>query len=252
MKHPKLLIILSSSIFAVFAVLFLTSLFSVRDLKCEYSIYGKADFSAVESILSEYEGKSLLFIDEKEIENKINETTPYNVETVEKVFPSTVKVVLSAMQERYAVSAGDGTYYILDELFTVVDKRESIKNSADALDNILLSFIGTEPPALVLKTRIDVSDNVIFNIIDQIARSLESPRDHVLSVTFDDKGYGDYYLTVAMREGVALEIRKANLSTDGKIKATFDKYFALSDAEKLSGKVICTELDGGEIVADYE
>lgn len=252
MKHPKLLIILSCCISALFLVLFFISLFSVKDLQCEYSVYGKAEFSAVEEIFSEYEGKSLLFLDEKEIETKINESTVYNVESVEKVFPSTIKVVLSAMQERYAIDAGDGTYFILDELFTVADKRASISNSADALDNILLGFIGVEPPALQIKTRIDADSNVEFSLIDKIAEGLGSPRDHITKITFDDKGYGNYYLYVSMREGVVIEIRKAVENTDEKIRVAFEKYFALEDKDKLGGKIICYELQEGGVVADYE
>lgn len=252
MKHPKLLIILSCSIVALFLVLFFTSLFSVRDLECEYSVFGKAEFSEVEEVLKEYSGKSLLFIDEKEIENKINESTSFNVEKVEKVFPSSIKVVLSAMQERYAVSAGDGTYYILDETFTVVDKRDSVKNTADALDNIVLEFLGVVPPEMSIKTRINSTENVEFFIIDEIAKGLVSPRDFILEITFDDKGYGNYYLTAKMREGVTVEIRKANENAAEKVKVAFDKYFALEDKDKLSGKIICYELDGGGVVADYE
>ena len=119
-------------------VLFLTALFSVKDLVVEYSVYGRWSSEDVDGILSAYEGKSLVFVDAEEIKKEISSKTPFIVERVEKEYPSSIRVVLSSRQERYAVERADGGYYILDEIFTVCDEREEIKNSADMLDNILL------------------------------------------------------------------------------------------------------------------
>ena len=251
MKYPKLILILSSVLAALVVVLFLTSLFSVKDSEFSCSVYGEADFEELEEILGAYKGKNILFIDTENIRKEINDKTFFNAESVKKIYPSTIGVTLSARQERYAVQDGD-EYYILDEAFTVTEKRASVKNRSDALDNIVLSFKGVEPPALSIKTRVDAGANVEFGLIGEITRGLSSPRDHITAITFDDRGYGDYYILVSMREGVTVEIRKARERIAEKVQKAFDKYFALSDKDKLSGRVICYELVSGEIVAYYE
>ena len=253
MKHARLLIILTIALVTGFAVFFVVSLFTVKDVVSEYSVYGAAKFDEVESILSEYEGKSLVFVDCDEIKKRINENTVYNVESVTKEYPSTIRVELSSRQERYAVADPDGGYFILDEVFAVSDLRADYKNTADELDNILLDFIGVDRPELVVKTRADREHNVALSLVGSIVGKIEGPRDHIVSVVVEDKGYGDYYLTVNFREGVTAEIRKADEQTDSKAEKTFEKYFSLSDKDKLSGKIICFALSGdGEVVAQYD
>ena len=233
-------------------VLFLTALFSVKDLVVEYSVYGRWSSEDVDGILSAYEGKSLVFVDAEEIKKEISSKTPFIVERVEKEYPSSIRVVLSSRQERYAVERADGGYYILDEIFTVCDEREEIKNSADMLDNILLEFVNIDVGGLAVKTRVDLTENTAFAIVNAFTGEINSPRDHIISVTVEDKGYGNYYLTAVMREGVSIEIRKAGDRIAEKSAAALEKYFALADKDKLSGKVICFEADGGDIIAQYE
>ena len=252
MKHAKLLIILTIALVTGFAVFFIVSLFTVKDVVCEYSVYGVAKFDEVEKIVSDYEGRNLTFIDVEEIKSRVNSGTIFNVESVEKEYPSTIRIKLSSRQERYAVENGEGGYYILDEVFAVCDVRSGIKNSADELDNVLLTFINVEEPELIVKTRADFEGNVALSLVKNVVEKLESPRDHIISVTVEDKGYKDYYVTVNFREGVVAEIRKADESTLEKAEKTFERYFGLSDKDKLSGKIICFALDAGGVVAQYD
>ena len=252
MKHPKLLIILCSVLAVVMVVLFVTSLFSIKDLTVQYSVYGKAEFDDVENILAEYRNTNIFFFDEKKLEDKINSRTAFNVESIEKVYPSTIKIVLSSRQERFAVPTGDGRFFILDELFTVCDIQDSTANNTDTLGNILLTFKNIDVGELEMKTRLDTTEAIPFGVIETLAAEAGSPRDFITSIDLEDMGYKNYYLTAFMREGVVIEIRKVDIRTEEKVKAALGKYFALSDKDKLSGRIICYELASGEIVADYE
>ena len=251
MKHAKLLIVLSSLVAMFFVALVLTALFSVKDLPVTYSVYGKAEFSEVEEVLSKYKGKNLFFVKTDEIKKDINENTSFTVEKVEKKYPSTIEVVLSSRQERYAVVSEDG-FYILDDVFTVCDKRSSSLNSADGLDNVIVEFSPSIAPTLTVKKRADVENDEALKIMKEVFDEIPSPRDCVRSVFFEDKGYGDIYITIVFTEGVSAEIRKADEKTSDKVKKTYEKYVASDDGDKLSGKIICFEMQGGVIVADYE
>ncbi|MBP5373228.1 MAG: hypothetical protein J6Y44_03485 [Clostridia bacterium] len=111
MKHARLVIILTIALLAGFAVFFVLSLFTVKDVICEYSVYGIADFEDVENILSDYEGRNVFLVNTEEITARINGETIFNVEGVEKEYPSTIRVKLSSRQERFAVETVGG-YYI--------------------------------------------------------------------------------------------------------------------------------------------
>ena len=237
---------------AGFAVFFVVSLFTVKDVVSEYSVYGVAEFDEVEDILDDYEGKSLVFVDCDEIKNRINKDTVYNVESVKKEYPSTIRVKLSSRQERFAIAAQGGGYYILDEVFAVCAVREDASNSADELDNVIVDFINVDEPELIVKTRADYENNVALSLVKSVIEKIASPRDHILSVTVEDKGYNDFYFTIRFREGVTAEIRKASEMTEEKAEKTFERYFDLSDKDKLGGKIICFMLDEGEVVAQYD
>lgn len=251
MKHAKLVIILTIAMVAGFAVFFLLSLFTVKDVICEYSVYGAAEFEDVENILSEYEGRNVFLVNTEEISARINDETIFNVEEVKKEYPSTIRVKLSSRQERFAIETTGG-YYILDEVFAVSEIRADKKNSADELDNILLTFTNVEAPELVLKTRADYENNVALSLVKTVIDSIDSPRDYILSIDVEKKEENNFYVTVFFREGVVAEIRKAGELTEEKAEKTFERYLALSDWDKLSGKMICFANNDGEVVVQYD
>lgn len=251
MKHARLVIILTIALLAGFAVFFVLSLFTVKDVICEYSVYGAADFEDVENILSDYEGRNVFLVNTEEITARINGETIFNVEGVEKEYPSTIRVKLSSRQERFAVETVGG-YYILDEVFAVSEIRADKKNSADELDNILLTFTGMQAPELVLKKRADYENDPALKLIKGVIDGIESPRDHIISIDVEKKEENNFYVTVSFREGVVAEIRTANDLTAEKAEKTFERYFALSDWDKLSGKILCFNREGVGVVAQYE
>ena len=77
MKHKKIFYILTVSLYVVVVLLCLSFLFSVKEVKRNYSmISGSERYLQVEKQLDEYKNKNLLFLNTSKITNKL-ETDPY-------------------------------------------------------------------------------------------------------------------------------------------------------------------------------
>ena len=243
MKHARLLIILSVVTFIAFAVMFFHVLFSVRDVNAYYSVYTDDEVAKAEEVLSSYKGRNLLFVSTKDIESKITLNTTLKVKSVSKIYPNGIKVELTGRQERFAIPAGDGLYYILDEEYSVIEKRGNIKNP-DGLDNILLSFDTVTPVEIAEKSSLNISDGSVLESTAQIISAFSSPRDSLLSVSVSERKEetGNVTVSLTLRDGVVIEVRKALEKPKAKIEAGLEKYSLLSDSEKTQGKILCYEV----------
>ena len=250
MKHKRLLIILSVVVALAFGVLVFVALFSVKDVTVNYSVYG-ARVEGVEDVLSVYKGKNLLFVSESDIEKTIKDNYALKVDFVEKVYPSTIIVGVSSRQERFAVSTGEGDYYVVDEEYAVVDRREDCSNFADSLDNIVVTFDVSEKIEISLNKYLDASDAYVKAFIGVIEK-FDSPRDEIESVSVVETAEkGNVRITLNTRVGLAIVIFKALERTDEKAQAAVAKFRYLSDTDKLTGKIECLETSDGKISAVY-
>ncbi len=251
MKHARLVIILSVLTTLAFAAMIFHVVFTVRDVNAYYSVYTDDEVAKVEEVLSSYKGRNLLFVSVKDVEKRITEETSLKVKSVKKVYPNAIKVELTGRQERFAIPAGDGTYYILDEEYSVVAKRTSLKNP-DGLDNIILSFDTIDKVEVKEKQTLNVTDGGILEVTANIISSFASPRDALSSVTVSERKEekGNITVYVTLRDGVIIEVRKALDKGKAKIQAGIAKYNTLSDWEKTEGIIICNEVKG-EVAATY-
>lgn len=251
MRYKRLLLILSIVVLFAFSALVFVAVFSVKDIDVTYSVYGETGDLA-EEILSQYVGRNLLFVDEAEIADRLKSATALKVDFVEKVYPSTIKVSLSSRQERFAISDGAGGYYVADEEYAVVDKRSTAANSTDALDNIVVRLDVGESLTLAVGGELPIEEKPYLKAFKTVVESFSSPRDEICSVLiYQTAEAGNYRITVTLRQGVRIVVYKATEKTFQKINAGISKLSALTDAEKLDGKIECWELDGGSVTAVY-
>ena len=250
MKHKRTVIYLLVAVIAAFAVLVFVSLFSVKDIEVSYSVYGENQYDC-KKILSKFKGQNLLFLDEGEVQRELEKQTVLKIDKVEKVYPSTIKVSVSSRQERFAILDKSGEYFVVDDEYSVVAKRDSIKNHTDELDNILVKFDVSSDLKFSIRDNLDFS-NEVFSSFKTVADSFESPRDEIKEITiFETEERGNYRITVNLRVGVKIILYKASEKTQEKMAKAIAKLKALSDTDKLSGEIISLEREGGEIYATY-
>ncbi len=252
MRNKRLVIILLSLIFVAVVALSFTALYSVKDVECSYSVYDSSDVGKAQELLQSFKGKNLLFLKEDAVEKAILDNTSLKVESVEKVYPNKIKVKLTSRQERFAILSSSGSYYILDEDFTVVAIRNNISNTADELDNILVDFQVEDKPNLELKQTLDIDNDLRYNALYRCVKPFSSPRDEILSITlYETEEKGNFRVFIKLREGVTIVVYKALTNTDNKILAGLSKYSALDDKDKLQGQIVCYEETSGLIKAVY-
>ena len=250
MKYGKLMTILSATVAVAFLLLVFVAVFSVKDVNVDYCVYGERA-EGVEEALSVFEGRNLLFISEAEIEEEIKKNAAVKVNGVRKVYPSSIYVSVSRRQERYALKSSDGEYYILDEEFAAVDKRGDTSNEADGLNNILVEFDVKTPPVATVNSYLDGED-VYVKAFETAIGCFLTPRDIIESVlVYETPEIGNVRITIRLRSGLEIVVYKALERTYEKTRAAIEKLDTLSDADKITGRIECLELAGGDISAVY-
>ncbi|MBO4572552.1 MAG: hypothetical protein J5762_02120 [Clostridia bacterium] len=250
MKHKRLLIILSAAVATAFAVLVFVALFSVKDVVVHYSVYGER-VTAAEEVLSQFKGKNLLFVDENEVADLISEKLALKVDGVKKVYPAGIEVSVSRCRERYAFYR-DGAYYIADEQFAVVDKRDDSSNSGDGLGNIIVETDINEELSLEVLTRLDYVNDPYIRALKQTVEPFSDPRDVISRILiYETAEKGNVRITLSLRTGVEIVVYKAFERTGEKVSAAIEKLSTLSDGDKLVGKIECLEREDKTVYAVY-
>lgn len=247
MKHARLLISLLAATAVVFAAMVFHVAFSLRDVNVYYSVYTDGEVEKAEKLLKSFEGKNLLFLKEEEVESAIIGNTSLKVKKIEKNYPDALVVELVARQERFAVETADGEYFILDDEYSVTDKRADFANEGDGLANVLIEFELLTNPVLEVKGTLNVKNGALGAMAKTVAK-FDSPRDSIKSIRLLEREKDNVTVFVTLKEGVTIEIRKALERLDEKLEAGLAKYASLTDGEKIEGSVLCYE-SLGKIVA---
>ncbi len=249
MKHRKLFLISVTALALLFVVLCFFAVFSVNDINVQYSVYSDSDKALCDEILDGYRGKNLLFLDVDDLKQEILDKTSLKVESITKQYPFTLNVKLFARQERFAIQTAQGDYYILDDEYTVIDKRQSPINGADNLSDIILEFITPDTLTLNLKAPLELSNDSLLQSLKLSLSCFDSPRDLIERVTVYkvDNEADNYRLIFTFRSGVKMEVRKALDLPKEKTQAGLQKYLSLTDVDLFKGTIICYTLDSGEV-----
>ncbi len=250
MKHKRTLIFLLITLAIAFAVLVFVSLFSVKDIDVNYSVYGENEYDC-SKILAPFKGKNLLFLDENDVKKELEKQTVLKIDKVEKVYPSTIKVSVSSRQERFSILDKGGGYFVVDDEYAVVGKRADIKNHTDKLENILVRFELSYDLKFSIRDNLDFSDFVLLSF-KTVVDNFDSPRDEIKEIyIYETQEKGNIRITITMREGVKIILYKATERTQEKIVKAINKLAGLEDTDKLSGEIISLERESGEIFATY-
>lgn len=127
MKNKKLYLSGLIVLFALVIIALLFVTFSIKDIKTEYSVSERQiDVTKLEEKIKEFKGKNLVFFNQEEIENVVAEFPYFEVESVEKSFPSTLSIKLKERQQVYSVKV-EGKFAVLDNNGIVIDLLESKK-----------------------------------------------------------------------------------------------------------------------------
>ena len=112
--------VLMAVVIIIVALVGVTFLFNVREIKVEGDIQ-RYDVNELIAASGVTKGKSLLFLNEEKISDSVCSAYPYvSVVTIRKEYPSTVTLIISESTECAAMKF-EGEYYLLDENCRILD-----------------------------------------------------------------------------------------------------------------------------------
>ena len=236
--------------FAVAAVAACVTLFSVKKVSAEFSVYGDSYAEEIQNDLDGLKGKNMVFLKESEVYALCDKYPYYEVTAVEKSYPNVLKVSIKKRMEAFKISDADKTYVLDGEGHVLSDNGQ-----AEFPQNIVPVSLGElKISSASLGEKMVTSDDGLFYSVINASRSA-GHIDVVKKIGFELLYDGENYtgrLVVETYTGVEIKIFKIEDDGENKIREAFNKYETLSDYEKSSDKLIVTKNEtSGEIYADW-
>ena len=201
-----------------------------------------------DELYSFYKNKSIFSAKQKDVKNILEQYPYFRVVEFEKVYPNEVVVTIEEEAEVYAVEKSEGEYYILGETGAVLEIRSSQKNRLDKADNVLIKGLTVNGQKGGVLSGDDCWES-IFMFCKTMDETLGGIRSNVQSVEILARTPETFYL-IKIREGVKIYVGNPSTLTVEKAKKAMDKYMALSDAERITGRLTVRDSEG-EVVVSY-
>lgn len=232
----KHLIIMVAVAFAIAVVAACVTLFSVKKVSAEFSVYGDSQAEAIQAELDNLKGKNMVFLKKSEVYALCEKYPYYEIISVEKSYPNVLKVSISKRVEAFSVTC-DGKTYVLDNEGRVL----SDNGQAEFPQNIVPVSLGElKVSSADLGAKITTTDDNLFYSVLNTCKALsvtDLVKEIDLQLDFDGENYNG---KLVFHTYTGVEIKIFNIEDDGenKIRDAFIKYETLSDYEKSSYKLI--------------
>lgn len=258
MQKKKIWIfLLTGIVFLSSVVLGITSTYridAVTVLPAVVSEAAKSEAEALQQQLFEAYEKDSYFSVDKEKAEKIMQDFPYfRMVSFKKSHPNRIIVEVVEDEELYAVPVAgvENSYYILGVDGTVLGIRDSYSNRLDGAENLLLKGF-TAVGERGKKLSGDVNLNTTLELCQEMSRLLGGIRRNAVLVEVLNftSSQADTILRFSMREGIKIYIGNISSLTKEKAAAAIEKYYSLSDDERLTGRIAVSD-NNGEIVVGY-
>ncbi|MGN1234629.1 MAG: cell division protein FtsQ/DivIB [Christensenellaceae bacterium] len=201
---------------------------------------------ALQKTLDERIGTNYVSVDEEEIAELA--ASPYlEVVSVKKAFPDLVVVTVREKWELFAVQDGED-YYMLDKNGVILARSSVNANRVDGGENVLLSGVQIVSPVVGETAQLYLSGGssassegvrrmiALAGLLDEKLGGLRSCVESVSLRAATDNPQ-DEIVTFVTKEGVLLCIADPSSLGEEKAAAVTEKYLALSDVNKLFGRV---------------
>lgn len=255
MRYKRLLVLFTCSIFLTALIVCFFSVFRVS----EVNIYTTEIINSNENIKElVYEnskdsyGKNLFFLNQKDIVNKLNKTSPYiNVKKVEKRYPNILEISVEERKEVYSIFY-QNKFFVLDESFQVLAIKENNKNNIDSLENILLNLNVADFDYQTLKVgkKLKVYDKVSFECLSNLSNLIFENRANLKSVELTVKKDGHFMreLTLTFKEGLVIVLQSLQERSVDKFNSAIEYYLACENKGDLTKLYANIHIESGEII----
>lgn len=243
-----LIAVVAAGIAAVFTVTMVDSAFSV------YSEAGREDAIEIRKRLDKFVGKSAVALKLDDLERIVTEYDGFRVESVEKKYPSTVKISIKERKETFAaISAGGFSVYDEQGCY-LYEKTENI-NRIDGGNNVLLvGFAFQAQPREKLQGEYAEEFFSTVEVLEQLGEYRSNFLKFELFKAGSSANRTNDFFYLYTREGVVIKIKNPAGHTADKVSKALQRYLELSDRERVTGSINVTDnlLQEGEISVSYD
>ena len=226
----KYLIIMVAVAFGIAVIAACVTLFSVKKVSAEFSVYGDSQAEEIQAELDGLKGKNMVFLKKSEVYAICDKYPYYEVTSVEKSYPNVLKVSIAKRVEAFTVQDADKAY-VLDSKGVVLNDKGEIEFPQNAISIDLGDFKISD--GTVGKKIVTSDDELFYSVIkaSQSSGIVDVVKSIKLDLVFDGENYtGDAWFHTYT--GVSIDIDKVNEDGEEKIKAAFEFYESLSDYDK--------------------
>lgn len=248
MKHKRLVIITTCLVFVMVCVLCLKELFSVKDITVVYSVTSNEVTEEVLSLLEKYKGESIFSIDDEKITEEITANRYLKVLSVEKKYPNELIINLQERTEKYYYEKA-GEYFFFDEEYFIVRKSTDSPHEKEYLTEFIFENMDNSQNYYPMEIECELKSvfnfpDCFINDVAVITHNIEKVSSNVLKISFiQTPEEGNYFIYLQMKEGVLIQINKAGVRLEEKIKSGVDFYIDLEEDRKIAGLIKVMERD---------
>ena len=238
MKHKKIFYILIVSLYVVVLLLSLSFLFSVKEVKRNYSmIAGSQRYTQVEEKLDSYQNKNLLFINTSKIKNNL-ENDPYIVvKSIKKDYPNVLIVDIEERREMFVIET-ETEKFILDDKYFVLKKLD--KQAETENIKLILNYKQFDSTQLFVGEELKAINDEIIVCVNEML-SIFSDWKNLLKCIEVEQVFGEatnFRVNFHTNQGVVIEVWKALDEGVKKAQEAYNRYCSLTDFEKTKGRLL--------------
>lgn len=222
MKAKKVLTILICAVLVAILVSCGLFVFSVKEVVGEFSLFDLSNADRLQSVLDEYKGENLLFMDLGKIRTKVQSDPYFEVTSMGKMFPNVINVGIRERREVFLIDDEESTYVLSEEGYVLSVLSEDRKATLDMRNFISISLDGIEITEKTFGQKISTDcDDYFYSVIEAV--NAVDLTDNVKSVIITKKAENADAL-LSTYTGVDILIYDVKDKCYEKIVAGFDCY----------------------------
>lgn len=258
MKKKLVIILLTVALFLCGCGVGVATVFRVDGVRLDASrISEESDVEAkdLRKRLEElYLNENIFTARKSKAESIMSEFPYFRITAFKRSYPDVLIIEVVEDEEVFVVETqpNSGQYYLLGLDGTVLGVRDTVANRFDDERNVLLK--GKDLTVTGEKGSIITGDDCLqpmLRLCKVLSDKLNGLRGNLVSVEILFRPTEGPVFRLQMQEGVEMIFYNPDCLTEEKAEKGIEKYFALTDAEKMSGTLLVLDNGEGSVIVSY-
>ena len=253
MNTKKVVLILIAVAFLLITVFSLIGLFAIKKVEVDFAVSDSRNIEEIQTVLDEYNGSNLLFLNSKEVKESLNGYHYLEVLSVEKKYPNVLKLSIKERREIYSFEFNEKVYLTDENGFVLSD------NVSEAVSEKMIKLTfgqGVEVLDVKCGSYIETDNNALLTAVFNMAKSVNlTDCIECIEIMKPFLTDADYDVIFKAYTGVEIHVEGVLDRGEQKVINAFKVYDEkLSDYQKTYGKIesfFVSEKEGDVVMKEY-